>query len=140
MEQEITKEYSRDGLTVIWKPKKCIHAATCVKTLPEVYDPKGKPWVKPENASVEALKSQIDKCPSGALTYKQEGKVQKELPQTTECTVVENGPLLVNGTLKVTLADGSIENKKRSTAFCRCGASNNKPYCDGAHNTINFVG
>ena len=69
-EQEIIKEYSNGELTVIWKPKKCIHSGICVKTLPEVYQPKEKPWVKHENATTEALKSQIDKCPSGALTYR----------------------------------------------------------------------
>ncbi len=69
MEKEIVKEYTKGDFTVIWKPKKCIHAEICWKTLPEVYDPKGKPWIKPENASVDALKSQISKCPSGALSY-----------------------------------------------------------------------
>ncbi|RNC92023.1 MAG: hypothetical protein ED555_02625 [Allomuricauda sp.] len=140
MEREIIKEYTHGDFTVVWKPKKCIHAEICVKTLPEVYDPKGKPWITPENASVEALKSQIQKCPSGALTYKQKGETKTEETQATECTIVENGPLLVSGNLKVTLADGTVEDKKRSTAFCRCGASENKPYCDGTHNQIEFKG
>lgn len=69
-EMEVTKEYQREDLTVIWKPKKCIHSGICVKTLPLVYNPKEKPWIKPENASAEALKSQIDNCPSGALSYR----------------------------------------------------------------------
>ena len=140
MEKEIVKEYGTEGLTVIWKPKKCIHAELCVKTLPEVYDPHGKPWIKPDNASVEALKAQIDKCPSGALSYRTDGETKVEETSTTECTVIENGPLLVSGLLKVTLADGTTETKKRSTAFCRCGASNNKPYCDGTHNASGFIG
>lgn len=67
---EVTKEYQREDLTVIWKPKKCIHSGICVKTLPMVYNPKEKPWIKPENASAEALKSQIANCPSGALSYR----------------------------------------------------------------------
>ena len=140
MEKEIVREYSHGDFTVVWKPKKCIHAEICVKTLPEVYDPEGKPWINPENASVDALKSQIDKCPSGALTYKHKGETKMEETTGTECSIVENGPLLVNGTLKVILANGTEEIKKRSTAFCRCGASNNKPYCDGTHNSIGFVG
>ncbi len=140
MEKEIVKEYTHGDFTVVWKPKKCIHSEICFKTLPEVYDPKGKPWIKPENASVEALKSQIEKCPSGALTYKYKGETKMEETKITECSIVENGPLLVSGNLKVVLADGSEEIKKRSTAFCRCGASNNKPYCDGTHKTIAFVG
>lgn len=140
MEKEIVKEYDTDELTVIWKPKKCIHSEICWKTLPEVYDPKGKPWIKPENASAAALKSQIEKCPSGALSYRVQGETQVEESKETECTVIENGPLLVSGLLKVTLASGTVETKKRSTAFCRCGASNNKPYCDGTHNNVGFTG
>lgn len=140
MEKEIVKEYQNGDLTVVWKPKKCIHAEICVDTLPQVYDPNGKPWIKAENATVEELKSQISKCPSGALTYKLKGETEMEETQVTECNIVENGPLLVSGDLKVTLADGSVEHKKRSTAFCRCGASNNKPYCDGTHKNTDFKG
>jgi len=69
MEKEIVKEYSNGELTVVWKPQKCVHAGECVKALPEVYNPKEKPWIKAENASTQALKDQIDKCPSGALSY-----------------------------------------------------------------------
>jgi uncharacterized Fe-S cluster protein YjdI len=68
---EITKEYQKDNLTVIWEPKKCIHAGICVKTLPKVYNPKATPWIACDNASVAALKSQIDACPSGALSYRE---------------------------------------------------------------------
>ncbi|KYG76628.1 (4Fe-4S)-binding protein [Roseivirga echinicomitans] len=70
MEKEIVKEYSNGELTVVWKPQKCIHAGECVKALPEVYNPKEKPWIKAENASTQALKDQIAKCPSGALSYR----------------------------------------------------------------------
>lgn len=71
MTMEGIKEYKKDTLTVLWEPKKCIHAGVCVKSLPKVYDPKAKPWITPENASVEALKSQIDACPSKALSYRE---------------------------------------------------------------------
>ena len=64
------KEYKNGDFTIVWKPELCIHAGECVKRLPEVYNPKERPWIKPENASVEALKSQIDACPSKALSYK----------------------------------------------------------------------
>lgn len=140
MEKEIVKEYAHEDFTVIWKPKKCIHSEICWKTLPEVYDPKGRPWIKPENASVEALKAQIANCPSGALTYAQKGAIAVEETKVTECKVLENGPLLVSGSLKVVLANGKQEIQTKSTAFCRCGASHNKPYCDGTHSKINFTG
>lgn len=63
------KEYSNGEITIVWKPKLCTHAGVCVRTLPEVYNPKASPWVKQENATSEALMNQIDKCPSGALSY-----------------------------------------------------------------------
>jgi uncharacterized Fe-S cluster protein YjdI len=67
--RDIEKNYSNGELTIIWKPKKCIHSGVCVKTLPQVYHPKDRPWIKIENATTEELKSQVDKCPSGALSY-----------------------------------------------------------------------
>ena len=64
------KEYVKDDLVIMWKPEKCIHAGICVKTLQNVYNPKEKPWIKPENATVEELEQQIDLCPSKALSYR----------------------------------------------------------------------
>lgn len=140
---EIKKEYTNGDLTVVWKPRLCIHSEICVKTLPEVYKPTEKPWIQPENASIAELKSQIDKCPSGALTYYQENESEiesKAMNEDTKVEVMVNGPLLVHGNLEITGSDGQVETKKRTTAFCRCGASSNKPYCDGEHNKIGFVG
>lgn len=64
------KEYTNGEVTVIWKPELCKHAGICVKTLPEVYKPKDKPWIKAENGTTQALIDQINQCPSGALTYR----------------------------------------------------------------------
>jgi uncharacterized Fe-S cluster protein YjdI len=64
------KEYSKDEITILWKPEKCIHSGICVKTLPRVYNPREKPWIKQENASSEELIRQVSKCPSGALSIK----------------------------------------------------------------------
>lgn len=139
-EKEIIKEYTNGDLVVVWKPKSCIHSGICVKTLPEVYDPNAKPWIKAENASIEALKTQIDLCPSGALSYYMKGEQTNETPASmTKVEVASGGPLLVYGEIEVTGTDGQVETRKRTTAFCRCGASKNKPYCDGSHKQIDFT-
>lgn len=139
MDEEIVKEYSNGELTVVWKPKLCIHAEECVKTLPKVYNPKEKPWIKVENATTDEIKAQIAKCPSGALSYFMIGEETMEAESLeTEVEVMENGPLLVDGTLKVTHKNGSVEVKNKTTAFCRCGQSANKPYCDGTHVSVGF--
>ena len=63
-------EYTNGELTIIWQPKLCKHTGICLKTLPQVYHPQEHPWIKIENASTSELIDQIDKCPSGALSYK----------------------------------------------------------------------
>lgn len=64
------REYSNGEITIIWQPEKCTHAGICFKTLPQVYRPKEKPWVRPENATTEELIAQVESCPSGALTWR----------------------------------------------------------------------
>ena len=140
-EREIIKEYTNGDLTVVQKPKKCIHAAECVNRLPNVYNPEEKSWIKAKNATATQLKEQINAYPSGALTYKTKNEETiMETEKQTEIQVLENGPLLVSGVLNIIKPDGSKEIKDKTTAFCRCGASNNKPYCDGEHKKIDFIG
>lgn len=64
------KEYLTDEIAVIWKPDLCVHSGVCVAMLPGVYNPKERPWIKPENATTQQLIEQIEKCPSKALTYR----------------------------------------------------------------------
>ena len=134
------KEYTRENLTVVWDKDKCIHSAKCVNGLGSVFKPKERPWIQLENAELEEIKNQVNQCPSGALSYRMEGEIETNTPMNTNCEVIENGPLLVHGSIEVKLPDGSVEQKERSTAFCRCGASSNKPYCDGTHNKTGFEG
>lgn len=70
MSENKTVNYKNDDLTIIWNPKICTHAGNCVRSLPEVYNPKERPWLKIENATTEDLIKQINTCPSKALTYK----------------------------------------------------------------------
>lgn len=65
------KEYSNGEITIVWQPEKCTHSGVCVRTLPKVYNPQERPWIKPEYATTEELKKQIDNCPSGALSYRE---------------------------------------------------------------------
>ena len=138
-EREIVKKYSKEGFNIVWKPAKCIHSGICVKTLPGVYRPEEKPWIQPESATVSELRAQIDRCPSGALTYEEpgaaSGEVGMDLP---EVQILKGGPMMVRGSLKLANADGSFETLEGRTAFCRCGASAKKPFCDGSHRKVSF--
>ncbi|HMC99343.1 MAG TPA: (4Fe-4S)-binding protein [Ferruginibacter sp.] len=67
MAQE-THHYSNGEITVVWKPKLCIHSGICAKGLPKVFDPHRKPWVETEHADSRTIIEQVRKCPSGALS------------------------------------------------------------------------
>ena len=70
--QEMPKEthsYSNGEVTVIWRPKVCIHSAKCALGLPQVFQPREKPWIKIDQATTEQIKAQVDQCPSGALSW-----------------------------------------------------------------------
>ncbi len=138
---EKIKHYTNGEITINWQPTKCIHAAECVKALPKVYKPNEKAWLQIENATTVELKAQIAKCPSGALSYSE--AIVNDDPKKSapiSATLMENGPLVILGDLSISNTDGSKDIKKGKTAFCRCGASSNKPYCDGSHVKIGFKG
>lgn len=67
-----------------------------------------------------------------------EGKAEE--PQKIKIHARMNGSLLIEGELQVTKPDGSIEYRSGRATFCRCGASQNMPFCDGEHKKINFEG
>jgi uncharacterized Fe-S cluster protein YjdI len=73
--KKIIKKYPNSEITVIWKPHMCIHSGICFRGLPEVFDPKVRPWIRAEGASTEQIIKQLKQCPSGAISFqlKEEG-------------------------------------------------------------------
>ncbi len=138
----VTKHYSRGDITVIWKPGQCIHSRICWTGLADVFDPRKRPWVNMEGADIDRIIEQVSQCPSGALSYvsnKREADDQhNEAEMTTTVEAVKNGPLMIYGKLSVKDSKGNEVQKNKVTAFCRCGASSNKPFCDGSHIRIGF--
>ena len=64
-----THYYSNNDITVVWKPKVCIHSTNCWKGLIQVFDPKKKPWINMDGAETQCIMDQVSKCPSGALSF-----------------------------------------------------------------------
>jgi CDGSH-type Zn-finger protein len=81
----------------------------------------------------------VERCPSGALTYRLEADgpdVEPDLRR--EVGVVDDGPLFLSGGVRVERADGSVQEIRNRVTLCRCGASKNKPLCDGSHREVSF--
>jgi uncharacterized Fe-S cluster protein YjdI len=142
MDKQIVKKYKSDKLTVVWQPDLCIHSRNCFNGLPKVFNPSNRPWITPENEDDEVIRAQIDKCPSGALSYiLHDGETSSGDPASAyRVEVLPNGPLMVHGNLSIKQSDGTEIEKNNVTAFCRCGSSSSKPFCDGSHRKIDFQG
>ncbi|MFD0989698.1 CDGSH iron-sulfur domain-containing protein [Mariniflexile jejuense] len=118
-----------------------MHSAICAKGLPQVFQPRERPWIKIDAAKTDAIIETVKKCPSGVLSFYMNNEKDKTAEVLeTKVEVLQNDPLLVYGTLHVTHKDGRKEIKNKTTTFCRCGTSNNKPYCDGTHTKEQFMG
>jgi len=65
----MTKHYSNGEITVIWKPDICVHSGICARGLPAVFDPRRRPWIQLHVADTETIKAQVERCPSGALSW-----------------------------------------------------------------------
>lgn len=140
--KDITKKYTNGEVTIVWKPNMCIHSTICFKGLGNVFDPQRRPWITPEAGTTEQIIDQVKKCPSGALSFYLNREAGDEVKVVAE-TIVEtmpNGPLLVYGNVTVKDTNGNLTKKNNVTAFCRCGGSSNKPFCDGSHKKIGFEG
>ena len=142
MEPTNEKQYSNNEVTVVWKADLCIHSAMCIHGLPEVFNTKARPWINIKGGSTEQIINQVGQCPSGALSYffnnSQQGAVKVDAETIVE--IATDGPMLVYGNVCIKDAEGNETKRNKVTAFCRCGASNNKPYCDGTHRKIGFKG
>jgi uncharacterized Fe-S cluster protein YjdI len=138
-----THRYTNGEVTVIWKPEQCIHSKICWTQLRDVFDPAKRPWVNMEGADTQAIIDQVKKCPSGALSFdmneNKEAAVQSASASITNIDILPNGPILIKTNCQISFGNSEVTTKEGITALCRCGASNNKPYCDGSHNRIGFA-
>jgi uncharacterized Fe-S cluster protein YjdI len=140
-------KYTNGEVTVVWQPKLCIHSAICVKGLPGVFDPQRKPWIDMAQSTTQPIIEQVRKCPSGALSYHlntetpdDPEKIVAESASILKVEVTPNGPYLIKTECLIVHSNGKEETKTGTVALCRCGASANKPYCDGGHRKVGFEG
>lgn len=63
------RAYEAAGITVHFDPHVCIHSGVCVRGLPQVFEVGRRPWVRADLDTPQRIANQIDKCPSGALSY-----------------------------------------------------------------------
>lgn len=111
----------------------CAHSGICTDNLAAVFRLGAEPWIDPSGAEAEAIKAIIDRCPSGALAYAENGNPTQASGKNDAITLLKDGPIQVDGSVALSSSDDSPYAIPVRCTLCRCGGSRNKPFCDGSH-------
>jgi CDGSH-type Zn-finger protein len=130
-------EYEGKDITIVDNRGVCASNGACVNGLPKVFDD-ADPWIHPSEASAKVIIETIEKCPSGALSYKIDGKRYQDLDRPPAIKVAKNGPLHVEGFIVMQDDAENTPECKEHYTLCRCGESSNRPFCDATHLEIGF--
>lgn len=126
--------YEAEEVTILDDRGVCAHAGECTDRLPSVWKLRSEPWIDPDGAPAEEIKSVVPRCPSGALQYTEPGSPEPvEQAQSLAIHASVNGPYHLRGGIPVHSADGEPYEVRNRQTLCRCGRSSNKPFCDGTH-------
>jgi CDGSH-type Zn-finger protein len=116
----------------------CAHAGFCTDSLETVFRSHQEPWIDPDGASVEKIIETIKRCPSGALSYSLENVEPRDQDRPPMVTVTNDGPYAVTGGIELVGVPFGEGASTEHYTLCRCGASKNKPFCDGSHWQVGF--
>lgn len=132
-----SRRYEGAGIAVSYEVGRCLHAAECLRGLPEVFDAGRRPWVEPAAASADRVAEVVERCPSGALQYHREDGVPDEVPPSpTRASLRGDGALHLRGDLRLATPEG--ERAETRVMLCGCAQTRQAPFCDhsgrcGAH-------
>jgi CDGSH-type Zn-finger protein/uncharacterized Fe-S cluster protein YjdI len=130
---EDDRRYTSEAIDVTYNLRRCIHAEECVNRLHEVFDTQKRPWIQPGNAAADAVVEVISLCPSGALhTERHDGGAAEAVPVENVIVVHQDSYYQFIGDVEIQGSNVAIDQEVRA-ALCRCGLSENKPFCDNNH-------
>ncbi len=129
------KVYKGEEITMTDDETLCAGFAYC--------DRFGSVWAEIEQTDNPEVKKRMEKqisfCPSGRLEYYLDNNSEPvEIKYEPTIAAIPDGPLWVLGGIPVEAPDGFVYEVRNRQLLCRCGHSNNKPFCDGTHTSIGF--
>lgn len=131
--------YPGASADVQWDGRLCIHIGECGRANNDLFVGGRKPWCEPDNVSSEEVADVIMRCPSGALSYtRKDGGATEVADSENVVRVTYNGPLYLRGDLEINGSADDMDGTRFRAALCRCGKSNNKPFCDNSHEEAGF--
>jgi CDGSH-type Zn-finger protein/uncharacterized Fe-S cluster protein YjdI len=132
-------KYPGTGITITYDARRCIHAAECARGLPAVFDSQRRPWIAPDAGEPRLIAETISRCPTGALHFQAlDAALDEKAADENVMRLSPDGPLYLRGQIEIDKEEGGMLVSDTRAALCRCGSSENKPFCDGAHSKISF--
>jgi len=138
-ERDKLDTYTGNNITIHDNRSICAHAGYCTDGLAAVFRLRQEPFVDADGASAEEIIDVINQCPSGALSYSVENVNESLEVREAFVFIAPNGPYVVKGKVDLLETPKGKGASETSITLCRCGASKNKPYCDGSHWTVEFT-
>ncbi|HYK30904.1 MAG TPA: ferritin-like domain-containing protein [Streptosporangiaceae bacterium] len=140
--------YEGQQLTIFDNRGICQHSGLCTDRLAAVFRTRAEPFVAPSGGRMDEIVRAVRDCPSGALSFAVDGKEAREqvdwsATREPAIEVTKDGPYRVTGSVALTDADGADTERAQGAsrehyALCRCGQSQNKPFCSGMHWYVEF--
>ena len=131
-------DYPGSEIDVHWDGRLCIHIGECGNAAGELFVGGREPWCLPDTTTRSEVREICERCPSGALTYSDKDGTPESAPAQNTVTVSYNGPLFAHGALAIEGAPQEMQGVRFRAALCRCGHSQNKPFCDNSHIQAGF--
>jgi CDGSH-type Zn-finger protein/truncated hemoglobin YjbI len=140
--------YEGEQVTVLDNRGLCQHSGLCTDRLKTVFHSDSEPFVTPSGGRMDEIVRAVRDCPSGALSFSIDGREAREQVDwggVREATIVvtKDGPYRVAGGIAL-VDDGGVSVARNAGAseehyaLCRCGQSQNKPFCSGMHWYVRF--
>jgi CDGSH-type Zn-finger protein len=140
--------YPGVAVTILDNRGLCQHSGFCTDRLATVFRAGQEPFVSPSGGRMDEIIKAVRDCPSGALSLAIDGREARDLAdrggsREPAIEVTKDGPYRITGGITLTGADGGpVERNEGASpehcALCRCGHSQNKPFCSGMHWYIGF--
>ena len=139
MGKEEIDHYPGKKVDVTWDGRLCIHIGECNRAKSELFVRKRDPWVQPDLVGVDEAIEVVKRCPTGAITFsRKDGGSEEQAEQKNTVVVSYRGPLFVSGELDIQNAPEDMPGVRFRAALCRCGHTQNQPFCDNSHESANF--
>jgi CDGSH-type Zn-finger protein/truncated hemoglobin YjbI len=140
--------YTGLRVTVMDNRGTCQHAGLCTDGLPAVFRAGKEPFVAPSGGRADEIVSAVRECPSGALSFAIDGQDERTVTDWGDrrepaIEVTRDGPYRITGAVALQDSGGADVARNAGAsrehyAICRCGHSQNKPFCSGMHWYVGF--